>query len=79
VVGSDVGGIADLVRDCENGLLVPPRDPDALAEALVRILSDRGLAERLGAGAREGVEPLLTTPEQYAHRLREIVEAVLTR
>jgi len=79
VVGSDVGGIADLVRDGENGLLVPPRDPDALAEALVRILSDRELAERLGAGAREGVEPLLTTPEQYAHRLREIVDAVVMR
>jgi glycosyltransferase involved in cell wall biosynthesis len=79
VVGSDVGGIADLVRDAENGLLVPPRDPDALAEALVRILSDRELAERLGAGAREGVEPLLTTPEQYAQRLREIVDAVVAR
>lgn len=79
VVGSDVGGIADLVRDGENGLLVPPRDPDALAEALVRILSDRELAERLGSGARAGVEPLLTTPEQYAQRLREIVDAVVVR
>jgi glycosyltransferase involved in cell wall biosynthesis len=78
VVGSDVGGIADLVRDGENGLLVRPRDPRSLAEALVRILSDRGLAERLGGGAREGVEPLLTTPEEYARRLREIVDAVVS-
>jgi glycosyltransferase involved in cell wall biosynthesis len=78
VVGSDVGGIADLVRDGENGLLVPPRDPPALAEALVRVLSDRGLAWRLGNRAREGVEPLLATPEQYARRLREIVDAVVT-
>ena len=79
VVGTDVGGIADLVREGENGLLVPPQDPDALAEALVRILSDRGLAESLGAGAREGVEPLLATPEQYARKLREIVDAVVAR
>ena len=78
VVGTDVGGIADLVSDGENGLLVPPQDPDALAEALVRMLSDRELAERLGAGAREGVEPLLATPEQYARKLREIVDAVVS-
>jgi glycosyltransferase involved in cell wall biosynthesis len=77
VVGSDVGGIADLVQDGENGLLVPPRDPEALSEALVRVLSDRELAERLGSGAREGVEPLLATPEEYARRLREIVDAVV--
>jgi glycosyltransferase involved in cell wall biosynthesis len=79
VIGTNVGGIADLVRDGENGLLVPPRDSDALAEALVRMLSDRGLAESLGAGARSGVEPLLATPEQYALKLREIVDAVVTR
>ena len=79
VVGTDVGGIADLVRDGENGLLVPVRDPDVLAEALVRMLSDRGLAERLGGGAREGIEPLLATPEQYARKLREIVDAVVQR
>ena len=79
VIGSDVGGIADLVRDGENGLLVPPRDPDALAEAMVRVLSDRALAERLGAGTREEVEPLLASPEEYARRLREIVDAVVAR
>jgi glycosyltransferase involved in cell wall biosynthesis len=79
VIGSDVGGIADLVREGENGLLVPPQNPHALAEALVRMLSDRELAERLGAGAREGVEPLLATPEEYARRLREIVDAVVLR
>ena len=78
VIGSDVGGIADLVQDGENGLLVPPRDPEALAEALVRVLSDPALAGRLGSGAREGVEPLLATPEEYARRLREIVDAVVT-
>src|SRR5262249_4749317 len=44
VVATRVGGITDLVRDGENGLLVPPQDAGALADALVRVLSDRGFA-----------------------------------
>jgi glycosyltransferase involved in cell wall biosynthesis len=79
VVGTRVGGIADLVHDGENGLLVPPQDPPALAAALVRILSDRALAERLSAKARSDVEPMLATPDEYAQRLREIVDAVVER
>jgi glycosyltransferase involved in cell wall biosynthesis len=72
-VASRVGGIVDLVRDGENGLLVPPRDPEALAESLVRLLGDPGLAERLSAAARAGVEGWLATPEEYAARLAELV------
>jgi glycosyltransferase involved in cell wall biosynthesis len=76
VVATRVGGITDLVRDGENGLLVPPRDPPALADALVRVLTDQGLAERLAAGARPSVEPWIATPEEYARRTRELVEQV---
>ena len=76
VVATRVGGITDLVRDGENGLLVPPRDPAALADALVRVLTDRELAERLAAAARPSVEPWLATPEDYARRTRELVEQV---
>jgi glycosyltransferase involved in cell wall biosynthesis len=72
-VASSVGGIVDLVVDDENGLLVPPRQPQALAEALVRALADPHLAERLAAGARAGVEPWLATPEEYAARLEALV------
>jgi glycosyltransferase involved in cell wall biosynthesis len=73
VVATRVGGIPDLVRDEENGLLVEPGDTAALAEALVRILSDRGLAEHLASRARESAEPWLATPEEYAAKLREAV------
>jgi glycosyltransferase involved in cell wall biosynthesis len=61
------------VRDGENGLLVPPQDPRALADALVSVLSDRALAERLGAGARAGVKAWLATPDEYAARLEALV------
>jgi glycosyltransferase involved in cell wall biosynthesis len=77
VVGSRVGGIPDVVADGETGVLVPPGDVDALAAALVRVLSDRALAERLGAEGRRRVEPWLVTPEEYARRVRELVDKVV--
>jgi len=46
VIASNVGGIPDLVREGEEGMLVDPADPGALADALVRVLGDRALAER---------------------------------
>jgi glycosyltransferase involved in cell wall biosynthesis len=76
VVASRVGGIPDLVEDGRTGLLVPPGDADALADALVRALSDRTLAERLGSAAHVAVEPWLATPEEYARRLRGLVDEV---
>jgi rhamnosyl/mannosyltransferase len=77
VVASRVGGIPDVAHDGETGLLVPPGDPDALAGALVRVLSDRALAERLGAAAREAAEDWLVSPEEYARRVRALVDQVI--
>ncbi len=76
VVASRVGGIPDIVEDGATGLLVPPGDASALADALVRVLSDRVLAERLGGAARSAVQPWLATPGEYARRIRELVDAV---
>ncbi len=49
---------------------------EALASALVRALSEPGLAAELGAAARVAVEPWLATPEDYARRMRELVDEV---
>lgn len=71
VVGSRAGSIPDLVEDGVTGILV---DSDAeLARALERVLSDRGLAERLGRAARDAAAPWLQTPAEYARRMRELV------
>jgi len=76
VVGSRVGGIPDIVEDGVSGALVPPEDADALADALVRVLSDSALAERIGAAAYVAVQPWLATPEEYARRISELVDEV---
>jgi len=52
VVATSVGGLPDLVRDGETGLLVPPGDRAALRAAVDRLLADRDLRRRLGAAAR---------------------------
>jgi glycosyltransferase involved in cell wall biosynthesis len=77
LVGANRGGIPDVVEDGVNGLLVDPDDPRSLAEALVRLLSHRGEAERLGAAARETGEQWSITPEQFADRIAAVVAGAL--
>jgi colanic acid/amylovoran biosynthesis glycosyltransferase len=55
VVSSRISGIPELVVDCQTGLLVPPNDVSALADALERILRDPGLAHQLGEAGRARV------------------------
>ena len=52
VVATDVGGIPEIVLDGETGLLVPPRQPEPLAGAVLTLLNDAARAERLGAAGR---------------------------
>lgn len=56
VVASDVGGLKELMRDGETGLLFKAEDPEALAEACARVVGDPGLAARLTQQARAYVE-----------------------
>jgi glycosyltransferase involved in cell wall biosynthesis len=52
IVATPVGSITDAVRDGETGLLVPVDDPDALANALARLIGDPGLRRQLGHAGR---------------------------
>jgi glycosyltransferase involved in cell wall biosynthesis len=70
-VAMNVGGIRDVVADGVNGLLVS--SDEELADALVRLLTDRPLAERLGAGARESAGRWIATPADYAERIAGLV------
>jgi len=55
VIVSEVGGLPEIVRHEETGLLIPPKDPEALAQSLALVLEDPDLARRLGQKAREHV------------------------
>jgi glycosyltransferase involved in cell wall biosynthesis len=75
VVGSRVGGIPELVRDGENGLLVPEKDAAALADALVTLARDPALRARLGVS---GLEEIRTERswDAVGRRFVEIYERV---
>ena len=54
-VATDVGGNPEVVADGATGLLVPAEDPEALADALLRLLRDANLRTRLGEAGRARV------------------------
>jgi len=60
VVATRVGGNVEAVVDGETGLLVPPKDPEAMARGLVALLSDPPRARRMGESARARVTSLFT-------------------
>jgi glycosyltransferase involved in cell wall biosynthesis len=73
VVATAARGWAGVIQDGVDGLLVPPGDPDALREALARVLGDHDLRARLGRSARQaaGTRFSLTA---YADRLQGLLE-----
>jgi glycosyltransferase involved in cell wall biosynthesis len=77
-VTTNVGALPELVDDGVTGLLVPPREPAALAEALIGLLSDPDRAERMGrAGQQKVVEQL--TWRAVAERMAPYLEAAVDR
>ncbi len=53
IVATGVGGVPSAIEDGVNGLLVPPRDPAALAHAIVRVLGDETLRRRMGQAGKQ--------------------------
>jgi glycosyltransferase involved in cell wall biosynthesis len=76
VLATDVGSVAEAVRDGETGYLVPPGDDAALQERLARLLGDAGLRARLGARART-IAGERFTAEAMAHRYEAVYRDVL--
>jgi glycosyltransferase involved in cell wall biosynthesis len=77
VVASRIPGVAEAVRDGQDGLLVEPGDADALADALTTLLTDEAARRRLAAGARARSETysVETIGARYVELLAEIARA----
>jgi len=78
VVATPVGGTPELVVDGETGLLVPPRDPEALAEALRSLVADPKRARRLGEAGYARVAERFTV-ERMTTRVLEVYDEVAGR
>jgi glycosyltransferase involved in cell wall biosynthesis len=79
VVAAAVGGLAEIIEDGENGLLVPDRTPASLAAAAARILRDRSLAEKLIAGGKRAIETRFGLEEQVRSVARVIDQGLGAR
>jgi glycosyltransferase involved in cell wall biosynthesis len=76
VVGTNAGGLPEIITDNVDGLLVAPRDPRALAEALVRLAQDASLRARLArAGERSAAR---FSVERHVRAVQAVYLAVLT-
>jgi D-inositol-3-phosphate glycosyltransferase len=75
VIASEVGGLAFLVRDDENGFHIPSRDPEALADRIYCLLTDDACRERLGRQAR--YHALQYAWEIIVQRLLRVFEEVV--
>jgi glycosyltransferase involved in cell wall biosynthesis len=76
VVASAVGQIVDVLHDGENGLLVPPGDVKAMADALIKLINDSSLRLQLGRQAREDAVQKYSW-DSYLSRLERIFSAVI--
>lgn len=75
VIGSDVGGIPYLINHNENGLLVPKRDMEKLADSIIRVLQDKELRSGFGMSGRRRVKRELTW-EDSIRKTEKIMETM---
>ncbi|MBD2091734.1 glycosyltransferase [Microcoleus sp. FACHB-1515] len=78
VIGSAVGGVKFTVKDGETGFLIPPRQPDLLAEKLALLFDQPHLQQVMGQQARRRVQTHFTW-EQVTSAIAQVYEATLSR
>jgi glycosyltransferase involved in cell wall biosynthesis len=67
VIGTEIGGIPEVITNGENGFLVPPGRPEALADAIMSIAKDKDLGIRMGKRGRQLYDRL---PENKHHAVK---------
>lgn len=78
LVVSDTGGLVEIVRDQVDGLVVPPKDPAAIAEAVIRLLGSGDLRARLVENARANVRDRFA-PRVLTQQVSDVLQTVASR
>jgi glycosyltransferase involved in cell wall biosynthesis len=78
LIGTDVGGVGELIRDGQNGYLIKPDDPSALADAITRMLEDREKAEAMGKQGMDMVRKHFTS-ERMCGEMYDLYSSLLER
>lgn len=76
VIATAAGGVPEIIEDGVSGILVPPKDAQALADAILKLLSDRGMAHRIGLAARQRVEERFSA-QRYVAATHKVYDALL--
>jgi glycosyltransferase involved in cell wall biosynthesis len=79
VLGTDIGGVSEQVVDGETGVLIEPRDTDALADALTSIITDTDRLAELGANGHQRLVNQGWTWDAYAARVRSLYQEFETK
>ncbi len=76
-VVTDVGGCPEVVQNGVTGFVVPPRDPDALAEAILKLIGDRNMARRFGIAGKDRANTVYSVEANLAS-LNDLYQSVLS-
>ena len=77
IVATAVGGVPEMVENNQTALLVPASDPQAMADAIARVLGDEQLAQRLAASAST-LGTFRFSPDNYVRSLAEVYREVIS-
>ncbi len=75
VIGSKSGGVAEAVEDGVSGILVNPENTEQISEAVINLLTNKELVNKLGQGGRQRIEKEFNWPNQVK-KIKEILEYV---
>ncbi|MCM8826811.1 MAG: glycosyltransferase, partial [Candidatus Omnitrophica bacterium] len=75
VIATNIPGPSEIVLDGETGLLVPPCNPQALAEVIIKLLDNSTLAKKMGEAGRKRVEEVFEI-KKTVRKIEEIYEEI---
>ena len=77
IIASNVDGVPELIDDNQTGILIPPKDSDAIAKNIIKLLKDEDLVEQLGINAYKKLLKMELNWENYAQKTKELYEELI--